>query len=84
MMTWNTKDLMDVMFFAQADMMKRIAEGKKSDKQTTGLLRAEIERLGERNERLFNALCTLADGAGDDPMFNKGGEAYEAMFGEEE
>ena len=48
------------------------------------LLLAEVKRLRKRNKKLENALLTLADGAGDVPMFNEGGEAYEALWGEEE
>jgi hypothetical protein len=48
------------------------------------LLLAEVKRLQKRSKKLENALLTLADGAGDVPMFNKGGEAYEALWGEEE
>ena len=45
---------------------------------------AGVKRSRERIKKLENALLTLADGAGDVPMFNKGGEAYEALWGEEE
>ena len=48
------------------------------------LLLAEVKRLQKRSKKLENALLTLADGAGDVPMFNKGGEAYEALWGDEE
>ena len=48
------------------------------------LLLAEVKRLRKRSKKLENALLTLADGAGDVPMFNKGGEAYEALWGDEE
>tara|TARA_R100001510_G_scaffold34790_1_gene31289 strand:+ start:632 stop:955 length:324 start_codon:yes stop_codon:yes gene_type:complete len=48
------------------------------------LLLAEVKRLQKRSKKLENALLTLADRAGDVSMFNKGGEAYEALWGEEE
>tara|TARA_Y100001973_G_C5155980_1_gene310760 strand:+ start:587 stop:946 length:360 start_codon:yes stop_codon:yes gene_type:complete len=48
------------------------------------LLLAEVKRLQKRSKKLENALLTLADGAGDVPMFNKGGEAYEALWGDGE
>ena len=42
-----------------------------------GNLLAEVKRLRE-------ALFACAEGAGDVPFFNKGGEGYEALFGGEE
>tara|TARA_R110000824_G_scaffold242987_1_gene431630 strand:+ start:31 stop:306 length:276 start_codon:yes stop_codon:yes gene_type:complete len=47
-------------------------------------LLAEVERLQRHNQKLGYALLTLSEGAGDDPMFNKGGAAYEALFGDDE
>ena len=47
-------------------------------------LLAEVERLREERVRLREALFACAEGAGDDPFFNEGGEGYEALFGGEE
>lgn len=44
-------------------------------------LLAEVERLFGENVRLREALFACAEGAGDDPFFNEGGEGYEALFG---
>ena len=86
-MTFDVKELLKVIHQAQTDIhaaTDRLAHHKllvdnkiESYTQCIGLLHKRIKKLE-------NALLILAERAGDDPLFNKGGEAYEAVFGDEE
>ena len=91
---WKTNYSTYNVFDAEGKRIATLPNGEK-DNQVAGVytldlltaapdLLAEVMRLRIERVRLREALFACAEGAGDDPFFNKGGEGYEALFGGEE
>lgn len=64
--------------------VKQLRERVKIEKNLKLWEEAEVKQLQKHRKKLENVLLTVANGAGNVPMFNIGGEAYEALWGDDE